>query len=88
MFLTLPYVSKVSIGISTVSLYKTTDEYISAEYLWVTCSWSLMYLNKSVNFLLYCISGNTFKEEFLVLCGCHRRLTAREKVIEQARKDR
>ena len=47
-----------------------------------------MYLNNSVNFLLYCIGGETFKEEFLVMCGCHKRLSAREKVIEQAKKDR
>ena len=64
------------------------DDYISSDYLWAKCSFGLLYLNNSVNFLLYCISGETFKEEFLIMCGCHKRLTAREKVIEQAKKER
>lgn len=87
LFLTLPYAMKIFICEYTRIFYETVDEFQSAEYLWSAISFCLMYLNNSLNYLLYCISGKTFKEEFLVMCGCHKRLTGREKVIELANKD-
>lgn len=69
-------------------MYESPDEYISGANLRYICSISLMYLNNSVNFFLYCIGGETFKGEFLIMCGCLERMSARDKVIEQAKKER
>ena len=88
LLLTLPYMIYILFPQYTGKFYESYDEYISAMKLWYVCSQCCIFLNNSVNFLLYCISGETFREEFLVMCGCRKRLTAREKVIEQARKER
>ena len=88
LFLTLPYVIYMLLGQYIQHLYEKYDAYISALHLWAIISFCLMYLNNSVNFLLYCISGELFREEFLVMCGCLKRLTPRQKVIEQARRKR
>ena len=88
LFLTLPYSVKLLSYDYVWSIYRSINDYQSAMELWNQCTSCLLLLNNSINFLLYCISGETFKEEFLVMCGCHKRLTAREKVIEQAKKER
>lgn len=87
LFLNLPYIIFIMFAKYTNHFYKTFDEQISANHLWYILSVCFMYLNNSVNFLLYCIGGKTFKKEFLVMCGCYKRTSAREKVLEQAKKD-
>ena len=87
LILTLPYLLKILCTPYMVHFYELFDDFGSAMQLWYICSLCLMYLNNSVNFLLYCIGGETFREEFL-MCGCHKRMSVREKVIEQATKER
>ena len=88
LFLILTYVIFILFSQYTHHLYETHDQYMAAKWLWYICSICLMYLNHSVNFFLYCIGGETFRVEFLIMCGCHIRLSPREKVIAQAKKER
>lgn len=88
LLLTLPYIIYALFGKHTEVLYESADEKKSSKLLWYICSLCFMYLNNSVNFLLYCIGGETFRGEFLIMCGYRKRLNAREKVIEQAKKER
>ena len=85
ILLTLPYIIHILFSHYTFQLYETEDEFYSSHHLWFICTKCLMYINNSVNFLLYCIGGTTFREEFLVMLGCHKRISPKEKVIEQAR---
>ena len=60
------------------------SEIISSKWLLYNSSLCLLYLNNSVNFFLYCARGENFKERFLVMCGCRKKIDPRQKIIEQA----
>lgn len=51
-------------------LYRSYDEYHGAMQLWHAISQCLLYINHSVNFFLFCISGKKFRYEFIEMTSC------------------
>ena len=50
-----------------------TDEDWDLFFVIAAVTDSFVYINHSINFLLYCISGRRFREEFLAMIGCKKK---------------
>lgn len=46
------------------------EKYTIDKFIWYELSITLTYVNNSINFLIYCIGGRRFRQEFLVMIGC------------------
>ena len=70
MLLTIPYMLYITVGQQLAHYYKDLDEYTSVMQLWFMISACFLYLNNSINFFLYCISGSHFRKEFYFMLRC------------------
>ena len=70
LILTLSYNIYILLAEYMREYYSSYDEYIAFNRLWYTCTTLLLYVNNSVNFILYCLGGRTYREEFLKMVGC------------------
>ena len=52
------------------TMFETPNDYICAYTLWYNCALCSGYINCSINFFLYCLSGRTFRNEFKSMCAC------------------
>lgn len=69
LFLTLPYIIYLLIEDILPNYmrhhYDTYDEYASGNQLLISCSLLFVYINNSINFLIYCICSPPFRSVFV-----------------------
>lgn len=71
LILTLPYIVFALVGPSLVHIYRSVDDFKSADHLLRVISFFLLNMNNSINFVLYCMGGKRFRQVFLNMCGCN-----------------
>ena len=54
----------------TIPLYESRDAAICARELWAVLVVVSLDINRSINFILYCIAGRRFRQVFFNMCGC------------------
>ena len=67
---TSPYVIYMFIFPLTIPLYESRDAAICARELWAVLVVVSLDINRSINFILYCIAGRRFRQVFFNMCGC------------------
>ena len=72
LLLTFPYIIYILSAKYLRKFYSSNDAYISAMHLWYMSNLCLGYINNSINFLLYCIGGTRFREEFIDMLNCRK----------------
>jgi len=70
LILTLPYMIYLLVYKYTEHLYESRDSFLSSKHFWNSLTLLLLCINNSINFVLYCVGGNRFRNEFLSLIGC------------------
>ena len=64
LFFTLPYMYTIYLVSDIGKYYELYRDYIAAVWLWFTCGMLGLYINTSINFLLYCIAGKPLKTKY------------------------
>ena len=72
LLLSLPHAVYLVLGHGHLKhLYSSDDEYIISRKLWATSiATYLLFFNHSINFILYCIAGKKFRDEFVSMMSC------------------
>ena len=67
---TTPYYIFTILWPYTFNMYKSFNDFWCGSHLWYISTLSIMCINYSINFLLYCIGGKRFRNEFLSMISC------------------
>ena len=71
LILTFPYTVYAIVVPTVAHLYESFSKYWCSRMLSFQSTFSLLNINYSVNFILYCIGGKRFRDEFLTMIGCN-----------------
>ena len=81
LVLTLPYLLHSLISSSLVNMFDSLSEYLCNMMLQYVSTISVLCINYSVNFILYCIGGKRFRNEFLIMIGCNNAVTSKPTML-------
>ena len=77
LLLTFPYTVYSLVAPTIHHLYSSYSEYWCSKQLCYSATLSILCINYSVNFILYCIGGKRFRNEFLTMIRCNETVSSK-----------